>query len=251
MTKLFVLMGLVFTLSACEEKFNGQLDLGKSIQFVGKLDRDTQRQLDRCERRNSRSSKCKRLYKKKEGASSILTAGQYRAQLIPGKSKVKMKVKNEKGKTIQEFNVKVPKHARLPRENGSFNLLSADTSFPYDIKGNLVTEITRTDTVYSNESCTWTEPETVCRRVLEAIPNCDPALVKKKKRKNPCMRRVRKCETEYITYHGYQDVEFHHKHTDKDIVFSMIKPSTREGIGEFQGHYHDAEKIYTYKQTCN
>lgn len=254
---VLIIMGLS-TLVGCEEVFKGQLSLEKDIQFSTPLSRQEMRLDKRCKRRRYRSSECRRLKKKIENSNKLIAAGDHRAKLIPGKSKVKMKILNHKGKTVQEFAIKVPKKVKLPRKNGSIKLDAADTGFPYDIKGELGTVVTDSDTQYGSDSCTWEEPHRVCKRVLEPIPGCVPGENGgkadrpgrgKKKRKN-CMRRVRKCHTEYITYHGYQNVEFFHRHTQKDIVFSMIKPESREMIGEFDGTYNNREKIYTYRGIC-
>lgn len=256
MKKLVLILCSLSFLVGCEEVFKGTLSLEKDIEFKTSLSKRDQKLLKRCERRRFRTPDCRRLKKIIEDGNKQIAAGQHKAKLVPTKSKVRMKILNRKGKTVQEFAIKIPKKADLPRRNGSIQLDSSDTGFPYDIKGQLATEVTDSDTQYGSDSCTWQEPHRVCERVLEPIPGCTPGKGKAdrpRKGKGPrgdCMRRVRKCKTEYITYHGYQDVEYFHRHTRKDIVFSMIKPESRELIGEFDGTYKDREKIYTHRGIC-
>ena len=259
MKHLMLLLLASSFLIGCEEVYKGQLSLNQSIEFMEPLNRRDQRELDRCEKRNSRSHKCRRLRKKAEESRKIVNSGDYGAKLIPGKSKVKLKILDNRGKTETEFSVKVPKSVKLPRTNGSFELLSSETAFVFDIKGNLNTEITYSESRRDVESCTWTERVRVCKRVRERIPGCTEVTEntnadRPRNRRPPkrnCTRVVRKCDYEYQTYHGYQRVEFHYKYTDKFITFSMLQPESRELAGEFNGKYHDSDKVYTYREVCH
>lgn len=251
MKKLGALLLSMYLLTGCEEVFRGQLELSQDIVIQKELNRQEQREYNRCERRNFRGYTCKRLLKKLEKYKQVAEAGTHAAKIIPGKKKIKVKLLNEKGKTKAEFSVKVPKNTDLPRNNGSIDLPNSKTGFPYDVKGNLNTEVSDGETQYLSESCSWQEPRTVCRIVREPIPNCRVNDDNGRRRgRRDCMRRVRRCHTEYVTYYGYQNVEFFYRHTLKNLVFTMIKPESRNTMGEFEGQYQNNEKIYTYRGQC-
>ncbi|MEC9281318.1 MAG: hypothetical protein VX642_01300 [Bdellovibrionota bacterium] len=279
----------VLVLSGCDNVFKGVLGLNKTLQIVEPLKRDDQRQLERCEKRNSNSSRCRRLYKMRDRNTKTIEPGQYSAKLTASKSKMKLKI--DKDFTLE---VKVPSDIDLPRNNGSINLPASETGFYYDINGNLETQISNSEEQNAVENCSWTEPRTRCEWVYETYPCADvdfavdesfdisgelskdpkkgrgddrgrgrrpgngkdPGKVRDPRprpRPRPpktCRRRVQRCHTEYVTFYGYKDVSYYHKYTDRFIDFVMTKPSNDEEIGAFAGENHETEKIYTYQSSC-
>lgn len=273
----------VLVLSGCDNVFEGVLGLNKTLKIVEPLDRYDQRQLERCEKRNSKSSRCRRLYKMRDRNTKIVEPGQYSAKLTASKSKMKLKI----SKNIS-LEVKIPKDIDLPKNNGSINLPASETGFYYDIIGNLETQISNSEEQNAVENCSWTEPRTRCEWVYESYPcssvdlavndsfeldaelskdpkkgrgrrpgnGRDPGKVRDPRprpRPRPpktCHRRVQRCHTEYVTFYGYQNVSFYHKYTDRFIDFVMTKPANEEEIGAFAGENHETEKIYTYQSSC-
>ncbi|MAF91580.1 MAG: hypothetical protein CL674_09930 [Bdellovibrionaceae bacterium] len=273
----------VLVLSGCDNVFNGVLGLNKTLQIVEPLNRGDQRQLERCERNNSNSSRCRRLYKMRDRNTKRLEPGQYSAKLTASNSKMKLKINND-----FSLEVKVPSDIDLPKHNGEINLPASETGFNYDINGSLETQISNSEQQNAVENCSWTEPRTRCQWVYENYPcadvdfavndsldqaaelSKDPRKGKadrpgNNKRRDPgkirdprprprpprtCRRRVQRCHTEYVTFYGYKDVSYYHKYTDRFIEFAMTKASNDEEIGAFAGENHETEKIYTYQSSC-
>ena len=242
MKKLYVLLVVALFATGCKETFRGQLELQKGIAFINGLTDQELKKLAKCEAKNSTSSSCKRLKKKKEKHKQVILAGVHKAKVVPGKKTIKMQILDDSGKKLQEFSVDVPKKMKLPKNNGEIDIPAAKSGFNYDINGVINTEITHSENHSGYESCSWTESYEVCEWERTRIPDCEG---------RGCWEREYVCETHYETYYGEHHVEYYYEYTDKDLAFEMVKPSNDELIGTYEGEYHNTEKIYTYQGTCH
>ena len=139
----------------------------------------------------------------------------------------------------------------------------------FDLVGNIVTKVTRTQEETSNESCTYQTQEWVCRtsksadtvaaatdelsaKVEEAVldfgkqyPGQYPYPGYPGQYYNP---PVPSCHTVWVTRYGWQYVRFFYETTTKDITTTFVQPT--KTLADYKGTSSETEKIYTYQSVC-
>lgn len=114
------------------------------------------------------------------------------------------------------------RNVSLP-ENGPFELKSGQTGQPFDIKGSVQTEITRSDLKTEKETCTYTAQEPVCDQ-------------------NGCTIRN-------VTKTGWRDIEYFEETTNKQLQFETYNRSNRSQ-SLFEGHSNTMVKRFTFQGQC-
>lgn len=159
--------------------------------------------------------------------TDIVRAGNYDAVIKLRSKKVKLTLKDDSGS--ETYNFTLPSNVDLPRTNGSFKLTSAQVRQPYDVAGNLTTDVTFSERRRARESCEYREPYTVC------YPDGNG-------------RRV--CRTEYRTRFGFRDVEFRNRTQDQRINFNLLARGTSSMRGKFAGREVSTTRVYDYTGPC-
>lgn len=159
--------------------------------------------------------------------TDIVRQGQYQAVIKLRSKKVKLTLKGESGNETYSFTL--PSNVDLPRTNGSFKLTSAQVKQPYDVAGNIRTDVTMSERRRERESCQYREPYTVC------YPDGSG-------------RRV--CRTEYRTRFGFRDVEYRIRTQDQRINFNLLAKGTSAVRGSFAGGEVKRERAYDYTGPC-
>lgn len=232
MKKIVLLIAGLALLSGCNETYNGQLELNRSLSFVNNLSKSELSRLSKCKAENSTSRRCKKLMKKKADNTTVVIKGAHKTKVKATNKQITFKILDDNNKTVQSFDVKMNKQAKEKAKKGIIDIKAKDSGFIYNILGELDVDITYSDTYQTYESCTYTESYKECSYEYDVEGN---------ERKT--------CETITEVYHGEQDVEYRYVYTKKDLDFDVIK-TNGEVIGEYAGQYNDTDKDYLYKGTC-
>ncbi|WP_127713985.1 hypothetical protein [Halobacteriovorax sp. HLS] len=163
--------------------------------------------------------------KDSKGKTVVIEQGSYLESKVKLKSKKRIRLIVE-GIT---YEFKIPRGVKIPTDNGQINLTSAQVNQPYDIAGDIRTEVEHGDTIRDRESCTWDEPYTVC----EVDANG---------------RRV--CRTQYRRRNGWKDVQFHYDIISKYLEVSFLVPGSETIVADFDGDERYYQKVYEYEGRC-
>lgn len=184
---------------------------------------------EKCEWTEREPFKCDRYVK---GKKFKIKAGSHRMELASkGKRKFEMKIKMDgKSKVLP---LTLPKGHDIPKYSGDFSVPGRAMKQDFDLNGVVDTEVTESDIHYGSESCTYTEREWVCKP--------------RKGRRRGKGNREPRCDYEYVTYHGSQDVEYYYRYTDTELTMNFENGET---LATFHGTRHESDKIYTYQGEC-
>lgn len=170
-----------------------------------------------------------------------IPAGEYRATLgFSSKNKVKLSLKRS-GKKDIDVKIKLPKNAQFPTYQGEISIPASQTGQRYDLKGKIATNVTRSGTTNTYESCSYTDQVRRCEKVCKEITKPNGRVV---------TRCKKECHMETVTIRGSRDVTYHTVYTAKKIKLGVFNPGTRDRLGDFKGNFNDSDKVYDYYGTC-
>ena len=180
----------------------------------------------------------------KKGKTQQLANGTYRAEFEykEDKREIKLKVKDAiQGKKDLEMKIIVPATTEIPRNNGSVVLKGNEIGQPFDLHGELNTDVSETSPTRGVESCTYTEREYVCRRV------CEERIGRDGKKYTDCHRA---CDYEYVTKYGQKDVEYHYVTTTVSLMADLLETQSQENVGKLNVDRTDSRQVYDYVGPC-
>jgi hypothetical protein len=144
-------------------------------------------------------------------------------------------VLNLKGGSIGEIDIpiKAEKDLEIP-ENGSFHISHESIGQPFDLSGEIATDVQLYNYTQGLQSCTWSVTEKRCDKV--------------------CVKETGKCEVvchnEVTTFDGQQMVATHQRSVTRDLSMEFMKADSTGVIAHFSGHDFESETIVDSKGTC-
>lgn len=175
-------------------------------------------------------------------------AGNYRAQLeFKSRERVVLEIKDfYKNNRDIDIEFDIPKGSGIPQDNGNFFLSAADVGQPYDIAGEVNTDITRSPRRYDQEQCTYTDYERRCQRVCRNVCRTRPD------GRRVCRQRCEnRCRNVRVTKWGWRDIEYHVRTEEKDYEVEILVPGTNTQAAVFQGDYRNSQTIIDYRGMCS
>lgn len=180
--------------------------------------------------------------------SDVLAVGDYVSQLkINSRDRVTLEVRN--GKSNQrdlDVDFDIPKGSSIPQDNGNFFFRADEVGQPYDLSGEVQTDITRSARRFEREQCTYTDYETRCRRVCQNICRTRPD------GRRVCRQRCEnRCSRVAVTRWGLRDIEFYIRTENKDYFVELLLPNSNRQAAHFDGNYRRSQRIIEYRGQCN
>ena len=220
---LLVMSCLILT--ACEETFEGQLNLQQQITL------------------------------KLKKSELVIPMGVHNAKIKASNSEVKLEMVVD-GKE-RKIKFALPKGTKIKSFN-DVDLVPAVSGQPYRIKGEQNSEYLDTDPISSSESCSFTTRENRCG--YEHVPEVcrDEQRCEGPHGAQVCqpVRICRGGDTQYIcrdvtvTHTGIQDVEYYTTYTTTDRHLQIIDPNSQQSIGLFSHRETDSDKHYLSIGAC-
>lgn len=179
-----------------------------------------------------------------------LREGIYSKAKIKFNSKKKVTLELKEGKKIKTIEMKLPKGTKFPEHYGQLNLSAEEINQPFDLYAVVDTDIQKSETHFSHESCSYKVKERVCERV-----QVGEVCKERKRGRNagkvvcrPKMKRV--CQNKWVTHYGQQEVEYHYTYTTTTVDVDLLRPQSDHRYGQFSGSETDTDKVYEYKGRC-
>lgn len=191
----------------------------------------------------------------------VVNPGQFQTKVILGMSgqekQIKLEINNNgNNPTVVEMNFD-----KNIETNDNFVLKAAQIGQNFDLAGNIVTTVTRTQEQSGNESCTYQAQEIVCRGGRSAdtgltandelAPKVEAAILEFGKQPAPgqfAPPQPPSCYPTWVTRYGWQYVRFYVETTTKDITAGFVQAD--KSLAEYKGTGSTNEKIYTYQSVC-
>ena len=177
------------------------------------------------------------------------SANNFSLELNQGNNKISIPIKSSNSKL------------NIPQNNGEFSISHADIDQPYDLKGNLVTNVDSTPTQEAIENCTWYTTERICHDECDKAFNGPDAGRGGDHRggdqrggdnrggdQRPVCHDV--CEDISISHPGSQDVVFHYTTVTKNIVLDFLTTDSPRSVAEFRGTNSETNRIVESASIC-
>lgn len=132
--------------------------------------------------------------------------------------------------------LKTEKDISLPTVNGAIRVSGADLDQPFDVQGTIYTNIQRSESRETTESCTWTTTEERCEKVCTITNNvksCDIV-----------------CNPISITHSGYRFVTYHIKTTYRDLKIQLLERGSQNLLATFIGDDVETDRIVEHTGIC-
>jgi hypothetical protein len=123
-------------------------------------------------------------------------------------------------------------------ENGEISISHRIIDQPFDVKGNVQTNYTSTDSQEAVEDCSVTLTENKCEKV------CEPAV------KDQAPKCAVVCRDVPVQFPGDRLVRFHY--TTKTIILDMelLKANSESSLASFNGQDSDTYRVSEYEGRC-
>jgi hypothetical protein len=214
-------------LSACDDSFDGQINLQQPITL-----------------------------KMKKDAPLVLPMGTLGARVKASGDKLKLQV-NIGGKT-QEVSFKAPKGTKIKSFN-DVNLPAEANGQPYNLRGSENTDYNDSEPVRSTESCSFNTMVRDCGyettpRICHNQQSC--GLMPDGTRQCHDVPVCSGGDTQYvchdrtITHYGSQDVEYYMSYSTTTRRVDIIDPASQQVVGNFLNTSRDSNKHYLHQGQC-
>lgn len=161
-----------------------------------------------------------------ESKNNIVDVGQADAKLkIDSKTKVILEVSKKGNNNNPKITFKIPKQDGLPSDNGEFSLTAEQVEQPYDVKGDIRTQVTRSREQRGVERCTYQERVRYCERMPDG--------------------RTR-CRDEVVSRNGERCIRYYDEHTLQELVFDLYLPNSSTNVSQFDGTYEQTDRVVTW-----
>jgi hypothetical protein len=166
--------------------------------------------------------------KNSNGNSQSLKVGTYNAELSQSTfgKRIILKLNNDQN---QKYDFKIPDGTKLP-SNGTFLLKSNEIGQPVDLQGVVDTKITDSDVREDYQSCSYSEPYTVCS---PSGPNGQTT-----------------CSVYYRTIIGSQWTRYYDRNLDEHVTLTIAPANTTNAVAEFLGHATNVQRIIVNQSPC-
>ena len=132
--------------------------------------------------------------------------------------------------------LKTEKDISLPTENGAIRVSGADLDQPFDVQGTIYTNVQRSESRETTESCSWTTTEERCEKVCTITNNvksCDVV-----------------CNPIQITRNGHRFVAYHIKTTYRDLKIQLLERGSQNLLASFVGDDVETDRIVEHTGIC-
>ena len=161
-----------------------------------------------------------------KGVVRIVRVGTYSADIKANTSKkITLRLNND-GDEKYEFNIP---NGSIP-ENGSFSVKADTVGQPVDLKGTVVTTVTRGNTQQGTESCQYQTPVQYC---YPSGPNGGVV-----------------CSTRWEMRYGQRWIQYYDNRTTKDVSLSISAANTTEEAAQFQGDIAWIDRVVISANQC-
>jgi len=220
-------------LVGCDEiKFNGLMSINAPITFAQKTN---------------------------EGVANItVNPGQFSAKATIGRSGNKNQIK------LQIANAEKPTTVVLSFDKNinigeNFNIPAVALSQNFDLAGTMATKVEKGEEQWGRESCTYQEPQTVCRSVEKSDEKTGDALMEaigeefdkfdhNAYSSYQAQPNTPVCHTIWVSRPGWMDVRYYYETTLRDIDANFVQVGT--ALANYKGHSSQTEKVITYQGHC-
>lgn len=137
----------------------------------------------------------------------------------------------------KQIKIKLPDDLDINDRNDEFYIQGSDVRQKYDFEGRINTEVTRSETRRTTESCSYTEYETRCRQVCHV----------NRRGHNVCRRE---CSRVPVTHYGHQRIEYYNSTSNTEMKLKVLEPSTSESVGLFKGNDINTSRVVTWQSFC-
>ncbi len=163
-----------------------------------------------------------------KGDSHLLKIGTYSADLRESTfgKKIVLRLKND---ADEKFNFTIPNGSKIPT-NGTFKLFANDIGQNVDLAGIVSTTYIDSETREAYQSCSYTEPYTVC---APTGPNGQVS-----------------CQTGMRTVYGTQWTRFFDRTTQQNINMSILVANSSEESAQFLGSAAFVQRIIVSQTAC-
>ncbi len=155
----------------------------------------------------------------------VVDPGIYDSSLeFKSKTKAFFVIKTEEQK--YKIVLKMQNGESFPQSDGEIFILGGDINQPWDARGEVASNVSRSEMYREYESCTYTELVTTC------YPEHGHNV----------------CHAHYVTRHGRKRVEYYVEYNDSKLYLNIIKDD--QILGTFKGNHFESERVYDFIGEC-
>jgi hypothetical protein len=136
------------------------------------------------------------------------------------------------GREIIKIPIKSDSDLNVPT-NGTFSISHNDIKQPFDIEGEMRTDISYSPSTTSVEDCSYTLTENHCQKICDQVSACKI-----------------ECRDESVTFRGRHEVSFHYRTIKRDLTFQFLKADKLETLATFSGGNTEFDRITDYEGVC-
>lgn len=174
--------------------------------------------------------------KKKSGFLNLKTK---EIQIQPDLYQAELKANSDKSFTLKLegrekilIPIKSEKDLNVP-SNGRVSISHADINQPFDVAGNIQTDISNTDQQNAIEDCSFTMTENHCKKICASESSCKI-----------------ECHDEQVTIQGRHEVVFHYQTIHRDLAIDLLKQDKGEVLASFHGTDSETSRINDFEGRC-
>jgi hypothetical protein len=128
--------------------------------------------------------------------------------------------------------IKSEKSLNIP-SSGRIAISHSDINQPFDVQGEISTDITDSATSDIVEECSWTVTENHCKKICDKPDHCDI-----------------QCKDEQVTLYGHHEVRYHYQTIDRAVALNLLKQDKPEVLASFHGTDSETNKITEFEGQC-
>lgn len=174
--------------------------------------------------------------KKKSGFLNLKTK---EIKIEPDRYSAELKVNGDKSFTLKLegrekilIPIKSEKDLNLP-SSGAVAISHNDINQPFDIRGDIQTDISHSGGTDAVEECSRTVKENHCKKICEKADACKI-----------------ECADVEVTLKGHRDVSYHYRTTHRDLRIDFLKIEKGEILATFEGTDTQVDRINDYVGEC-
>jgi hypothetical protein len=151
--------------------------------------------------------------------------GQYTGSvsLARGGSEFEFAIKGVAGKT-QKVRIKLPKGEKVPTSEGPIELKAAEIGQPFDVRGNVDTQVTESDEMSGTQSCP----------IAHNFRVCDS----------------NGCRVDSSIHYGTQAITYHYENTTETLETEFLDAKSGATLATFSGEKDSSDQIIDSSGDC-
>lgn len=154
----------------------------------------------------------------------------YRAELkVNGSDSFTLKLEGREKILVP---IKSEKDLRIP-DNGIVRISAQDIGQPFDLRGNIATEVEHSPSTEAIEECSFTVTENRCQKICEKVDACKI-----------------ECKDVQITLQGQHLVRYHFRTIHRDLSVDFLKTDKPEVLATFNGTDTQVDRIIDFSGQC-